>query len=142
MEAIAHIKWDSDVPLELLQARKAFELATKANAMTHTPEIYADAESALDSSNEIALDAPRSRELLDVARRAVALSNEALNISTHRIEAIALEEEIARRREETEALEQRAAEAEVMAREAGELAERARADAESSRARRTSSKAP
>ena len=133
MEAIAHIKWDSDVPLELLQARKAFELATKQDAEAHTPEIYADAESALIKSNEIAMDAPRSRQLLDVARRAVTLSNEALNISTHRIEAIALEEDNARRRAETEALEQRAAEAEVTAREAAELAERARADAERTR---------
>jgi outer membrane protein OmpA-like peptidoglycan-associated protein len=130
MDAVAHIKWDSDVPLELLQARKAFELATKQDAATHTPEIYADAESALVKSNEIAMDAPRSRELLDVARRAVALSNEALNISAHRVEAIELEQEIARRREETAALEQRAAEAEVTAREARELAERAREDAE------------
>jgi outer membrane protein OmpA-like peptidoglycan-associated protein len=133
MEAIAHIKWDSDVPLELLQARKAFELATKQDAEAHTPEIYADAESALIKSNEIAMDAPRSRQLLDVARRAVTLSNEALNISTHRIEAIALEEDNARRRAETEALEQRATEAEVTAREAAELAERARADAERTR---------
>jgi hypothetical protein len=29
VDGIAHLKWDSDVPLELLQARKAFELATE-----------------------------------------------------------------------------------------------------------------
>ncbi len=99
MDAISHIKWDSKVPLELLQARKAFELATRNDSETHVPEIYADAGKALDSANQIAAHSPRSRELLDSARRAVALSNEAINISLHRIEAMELEAAVARQRE-------------------------------------------
>lgn len=134
MDAIAHIRWDSKVPLELLQARKAFELATRQDAETHAAQIYADAARALDNSNKIAAVSPRSRDLLDSARRAVALSNEALNIAVHRVEAIELERQIAERREETAALERRAAEAETTAQEARRLAEQARAEAEGIRA--------
>jgi outer membrane protein OmpA-like peptidoglycan-associated protein len=136
MEAVAHIKWDSDVPLELLQARKAFELATRNESEVHAPEIYSEARKALDSANEIAASSPRSRELLDSARRAVALSTEAINISLHRIEAMELEAAVAAQRQETADLERRAAEAEVTAREAQALSERVRAEAEAMRAER------
>jgi outer membrane protein OmpA-like peptidoglycan-associated protein len=136
MDAISHIKWDSKVPLELLQARKAFELATRNDSEAHAPEIYADARKAMDSANAIAASSPRSRELLDSARRAVALSNEAINISLHRIEAMQLEAAVARQRQETADLERRAAEAEVAAREAQAMSERVRAEAEAMRTER------
>lgn len=130
MDGITHIKWDSDVPLELLQARKALELAERNDAATHAPQIFSEAQQATDSANEFAAISSRSRELLDSARRAVALSNEALNISIHRIEEMEAEQRLARRREETAALEQRAAQAEASAREAERLAAEAAATAE------------
>jgi outer membrane protein OmpA-like peptidoglycan-associated protein len=137
MDAIAHIKWDSKVPLELLQARKAFELATRHEAADHAAQIHGEAEAALATANKIAASAPKSRDLLDSARRAVALSNEALNISMHRLEAMELERQLAQRREETAALERRAAEAEAavaaaerLTAEASDQAERARAERE------------
>ncbi|MCP3980092.1 MAG: OmpA family protein [bacterium] len=123
MDAIAHLKWDSDVPLELLQARKAHELARKNDAEKHAAQIFSEADDALNGANEIATSAPKSRELLDQARLAVALSNEALNISLHRIEAIEVERKLAERRAETEALERRAAEAEAASVAAQQLAE-------------------
>ena len=52
----------------------------------------------------------------------MALSNEALNIAFHRIEALELERQLAARRAETEALERRAAEAEALAVEAETMA--------------------
>jgi len=136
MDGISHLKWDSDVPLELLQARKAFELATNVEAKTHAAQIYAEAGEALSRSNTLARGSGGGRELLDASRRAVALSNEALNISMHRIEAIRVEEELQRRREETAALESRAAEAESAAVEARRLTEQAHEEARLARAER------
>ena len=133
MDGIAHIKWDSKVPLELLQARKAFELAGRHDAAEHAVQIYREAELEVKRSNLIALSAPKSRELLDSARRAVALSNEALNISLRRIEAIELERALAQRRQETETLERRAAEAEAAVERAQRMTSKVMAAAESAR---------
>jgi outer membrane protein OmpA-like peptidoglycan-associated protein len=130
MDAIGHIKWDSRVPIELLQARKAYELAGRLDADKHAKRVYIEAGAMLKSANETAASAPKSRELLDYSRRAVALSTEALNISMHRIEALELERQIAERRAETEALERRAAEAEAAEVEARRLAEEVRAEKE------------
>jgi outer membrane protein OmpA-like peptidoglycan-associated protein len=136
MDGISHLKWDSDVPLELLQARKAFDLARDIGAETHAAQIYGEAAEALSHANAIVRQTRSGRELLDASRRAVALSNEALNISTHRIEAIRVEEELALRREETAALERRAAEAEQASRQAQRLTEQAREEARLARAER------
>ncbi|NIM01858.1 MAG: OmpA family protein [Acidobacteria bacterium] len=136
MDGISHLKWDSDVPLELLQARKAFDLAVEIGAQTHAAQIYGEAAEALSHANAIARQTSRGRELLDASRRAVALSNEALNISHHRLEAIRVEEELARRREETAALERRAAEAENAVAKAQRLTEQAREEARLARAER------
>jgi outer membrane protein OmpA-like peptidoglycan-associated protein len=136
MDGISHLKWDSDVPLELLQARKAFDLARGIDAETHAAQIYAEAAEALSHANAIARGSSRGRELLDASRRAVALSNEALNISSHRIEAIRVEQELTRRREETAALERRAAEAEEAVTQAERLTEQAREEAHLARAER------
>jgi len=130
MDGIAHIKWDSKVPIELLQARKAIELAERNDAHKHAKQVYIEARAMLKHANTTAADAPKSRELLDFSRRAVALSNEALNISLKRIEANELEQQIAKRRAETKALERRAAKAEEDAEQARVLADEARRMAE------------
>jgi len=134
MDSIANIRWEAEVPIELLQARKAFELATRHDAPLHAAKIHAEAKRELKAANHIALSTTRGRELLDASRRAVALSNEAINISLHRIEAIELERQAAARREETEALEQRAGDAEAAANEAQLRAARVREEAEKARA--------
>lgn len=136
VSGISHLKWDSDVPLELLQARKAFELATEIEAGKHASQVYTEAEEALAKANDIASTTTKGRELVDASRRAVALSNEALNMTAHRLEALRVEAELAARRAETEALEQRAAEAETAAAEAERLTERAQEEALLARAER------
>ena len=128
MDAISHLKWDSKVPLELLQARKAYELAGRVDAQDHATKAYAEAGRELSLANRIATSAPKSTELLDSARRSVALSNEAMNISMNRLQALEDERKLAERRAETEALERRAAEAEAAAVEARVLAEEVRAE--------------
>ena len=118
MSDISRIRWDSKIPLELLQARKAYELAGRHEARTHAPRAYSEAGTALKIADEIAEQAPGKRELRDFARRAVALSNEAISMSMHRIEAIELEGQIDRHRAETARLERRAQEAEATAQRA------------------------
>jgi len=136
VNGISHLKWDSDVPLELLQARKAFELATEVEANKHAAAVYVEAETALTKANAIAGRTSGGRELVDAARRAVALSSEALNMTSRRLEAMRVEAELAARRAETAALEQRAAEAEVAAARAAALTEQAREDARLARVER------
>ena len=129
-DGIAHLLWDSKVPLELLQARKAYELATRVDSKQHAAKQYREAGAFLASANRMAKQSPKNRELLDLARRSVTLSNEALNRSMQRIEAIESEKKLAARRAETAALEQRAAEAEAAAETARLLAEEVRAERE------------
>ncbi len=118
MSDISRIRWDSKIPLELLQARKAYELAGRHQAATHAARAYSEAGAALKKANELAEQVPGKRELRDFARRAVALSNEAISMSMHRIEAIELEGQIDRHRAETARLERRAQEAEATAQRA------------------------
>jgi outer membrane protein OmpA-like peptidoglycan-associated protein len=134
MDGIAHIIWDSKVPLELLQARKAYELAQRADAATHASQVFKEAGNAMRGANVTATSAPKSRELVDLSRRAVALSNEALNISMHRRESIELERQIAKRRAETKELERRAFKAEAAAEAARRMTDEARAEQERTRA--------
>ena len=138
MDAIGHIKWDSKVPIELLQARKAHELAERNDARKHAGKVFYDAGAMLRAANGTAVSAPKSRELLDYSRRAVALSNEALNISLQRIESIELERRLVERRAETEALERRAAEAEAAAERVRAETERTIAETAALREERTS----
>ncbi len=125
MDGIAHIIWDSKVPIELLQARKAFEIAERSDAATYAPQIFAEARTAIEFADSLAAMSAKSKELPDGARRAVALSNQALNISLQRIEEIRAEEELEQRRQETAALEARALEAENAARQAEEATRQA-----------------
>jgi outer membrane protein OmpA-like peptidoglycan-associated protein len=130
LESITSIAWDSTTPLPLLQARKAYELATEHGAATHANQFYHEAEAALKEANELERKSQKGRKLIDAARRSVALSNEAINIAIRRKEGIEIEKRIAVRRAEMEALEQRAAEAEASAQHAEETVVAARLDME------------
>ena len=130
MNSITNIAWDSTIPLPLLQARKAFQLATEYDASVHANQIYNEADDALVEANDLERKSPRSRKLIDAARRSVAMSNEAINITLRRKEGIEIEKEIAARRAEMDALTQRAADAETAARKADEAVTVSRAEAE------------
>ncbi len=134
MSDISRIRWDSKIPLELLQARKAYELAGRHQAATHAARAYSEAGTALKMADDIAQQAPGKRELRDFARRAVALSNEAISMSMHRMDAIELEDQIDERRGETARLEQRAAEAEATAERARRAADEVAREADRIRA--------
>jgi len=124
LDSIVNIAWDSDEPLELIQAEKAYELAQRIDAENHAPDLFFQATTTLEQAKALAGAGRKRKTSADYALRSVALSNDAIGISERKIEAAELEAEIAARRAEMEALEARATEAETMLTEAeGMLAE-------------------
>jgi outer membrane protein OmpA-like peptidoglycan-associated protein len=128
LDGIADIRWDTSEPLDLLQARKVHELATRLGAARHATQAFQEAGEALAEAESIAADSPSSRRMIDQARRSVALSNVAINIALRRKESEDLEQQIAERRLEMAVMEQRARQAEVEARQAQTLGEELRAE--------------
>jgi len=118
LDSIVNISWDSDEPLELIQAEKAYELAQRIGAENHAPDLFFQATTTLEQAKSLAGAGRKRKTSADFALRSVALSNDAIGISERKIEAAELEAEIAARRAEMEALETRAFEAETMLTEA------------------------
>ena len=118
MDDISPIAWDSSVPLVLLQARKALEVAKRYEAEQYAAGFFAEARGSLDNAEALYAKSPKSDKFFDAARRSVALGNEAINISRAHIESLQIEADLARRRSEMAEVEARAKEAEAQAREA------------------------
>jgi outer membrane protein OmpA-like peptidoglycan-associated protein len=112
LDSIVNVAWDSDEPLELIQAEKAFEIAGRIDADRYAPDLYFQATTTLEQAKALAGAGRKRKTSADYALRSVALSNDAIGVSERKIEAEKLETEIAARRAEMEALEARAAEAE------------------------------
>jgi len=112
LDSIINVAWDSDEPLELIQAEKAYELAGRIGAEVHAPGLYSQADTTLAQARSLAGAGRKRKASADYALRSVALSNDAIGISERKIEAAALEAEIAARRAEMDELEARAVEAE------------------------------
>lgn len=117
LQSISMVALDSKVSLDLMQAEKAFELAERHGAKEYAPVLHRDAYVALGQARNFA-QVSRSRDLIDYARRSVAHSNDAIRQCVRHKQAEALAAEIARRKAEMEALENRAREAENMAQKA------------------------
>lgn len=114
LDSIVNVAWDSDEPLELIQAEKAYEFAGRIGAESYAPDIFSQATIALEQARNLAGSGRKRKTSADFALRSVALSNDAIGISERKIEAAALETEIASRRAEMEALEERARQAETL----------------------------
>lgn len=124
LDSIVNIAWDSDQPLELIQAEKAYEIAERIDADDYAPDLYFQATTTLEQAKALAGSGRKRKASADFALRSVALSNDAIGISERKKESDKLEAEIAARRAEMEALETRASEAETKLDEAeGMLAE-------------------
>jgi len=115
MESIANIAWDSDRPLDLMQAEKAFELAERQDAKKYATQVFNEAEFALAQAKAYAGTRSRTKEILDTSRRVVSLSSEAIQMTVRRKEREEIERQIEERRREMESLESRAHEAEQSA---------------------------
>lgn len=136
LDSIVNIAWDSDQPLELIQAEKAHEIAIRVGAEEYAPDIFLQATTALEQASALAGAGRKRKTSADYALRSVALSNDAIGISERRIEAAELEAEISARRAEMEALEARAVEAEAAAAAAEDLLADAAAQTEALSAER------
>jgi len=115
LNSIVNIAWDSDQPLELIQAEKAHEIAIRVGAETFAPDIFFQATTTLEQASALAGAGRKRKTSADYAVRSVALSNDAIGISERKREAAEIEAEIAARRAEIESLEARALEAEASA---------------------------
>lgn len=136
LDSIVNVAWDSDQPLELIQAEKAYEIAGRIDADEYAPDLYFQATTTLEQAKALAGAGRKRKTSADYALRSVALSNDAIGISERKIEAAALEAEIAARRAEMEALEGRALEAESSTAAAEELLVAATAETEALSAER------
>ena len=82
------------------------------------------ARTSLVNANALYEKSPKSDKFFDAARRSVALSNEAINISKAHLESVTLEVDLPRRRAEMAEVEAQAQKAEARADAAREKAEK------------------
>jgi outer membrane protein OmpA-like peptidoglycan-associated protein len=113
-ESVATVPWDKSKELDLRQAEKAYELAVDADAEEYAPTQLRRAYTALMQARNFS-GAKKQKAAVDYSRRSIAHTAEALQVTSRKKEAEAVEEEIARRKAEMEALSERAAEAESSA---------------------------
>jgi outer membrane protein OmpA-like peptidoglycan-associated protein len=138
--SVANVIWDHSEPLDLRQAEKAYELAVKAGAEEYAASQLLRSKTILAQARNFS-GAKRSKAAIDYSRRSLALSAEALQVTTQRKEAEAVETEIARRKAEMEALTARAGEAEASAAAAAVALEEANRAIEEVRRSRTEAEA-
>ncbi len=104
-----------ETPPDLLQARKAYELADREGGADYAAELMNEAKVTLAQATNLATSSSHRKEMVDFSRRTVALASEAIRTTERKKEAERLEALIAARRAEMEALETQAAEAEQKA---------------------------
>jgi len=116
------------LPAELLEARRIHALAARFEAPAHAADLYKEAGDALQSAEAVAQRSPRSSQVLEAARRATAMDNEAIQLARRRREALDLERQIAAQRVEMEQLQRRAGQAQMQAEQARRDLETVQAD--------------
>ncbi len=134
LDSIAMVAYDSSVPPELLQARKAHELAERLGAAELAENFYADATTALNQANNYATKNPRSKNTFDFARRSIQASNEAIRTSTAILAERKAAEEAAARKAKLDQLSSDATQAQAAATQAQAEARQAQEAAESAMA--------
>jgi outer membrane protein OmpA-like peptidoglycan-associated protein len=112
--SVAKVIWDRGEPLDLRQAEKAYELAVAAGAEAYAPSQLRRAKTTLAQAQGFATG-HKDKSMVDYSRRSLALSAEALQVTTRQKETEAIEAEIARRTAKMDALTARAGEAEASA---------------------------
>jgi outer membrane protein OmpA-like peptidoglycan-associated protein len=110
--SVARVIWDKGQPLDLQQAEKVYQLAVAAGAEKYAPSVLRRAYLTLVQGRNLTAG-KQTKAATDYCGRSVALSAEALQVTTRSKEAEAVEAEIARRTAEMDALTARASEAEA-----------------------------
>ncbi len=122
LESIGDVAWDSDFPLDLKQAERVYEFGKRQDAPDYASDLMRQASTALAQARNLA---SKDKHRIDYSRRSIDLTSDAIEITLRRKEAEELEQQIALRRAEMEALETRAREAEERSRAAAEALEEA-----------------
>jgi outer membrane protein OmpA-like peptidoglycan-associated protein len=108
---INDLQWDSKQSLLLLQAKKAYEMATRYEARTYAGAAYSMAGTELEAAEEAKSG---SKQLDNSARNAVQLANTAINISIRKMAAQEIAALISMRQSQLDASEERSETAEMM----------------------------
>jgi outer membrane protein OmpA-like peptidoglycan-associated protein len=132
LDSISMVAYDSTTPPELLQARKAHELAERLGAAELAAKFFSDATTALNQAENYARDNPRSKSTFDYARRSIQASNEAIRTTAHVLAEEKAAAEEAARRAELDKLSSDAAQAQSTAQQAMAELERQRAEMDAS----------
>jgi len=130
LDSISMVAYDSSIPPELLQARKAHELAGRLGAAELAGTFFSDATAALSQANQFAQDNPKSKNTFDFARRSIQASNEAIRKTTTTLAERKAAEEAAARKAELDKLSSDANQAQAEANQAQAEAARAQAAAQ------------
>ncbi len=133
-ETLATARYDSEAPLDILQAERVYEIAGRLGAGQYARDIYQQADTRLQQARQMSKSSGAKKGTQEFARRSVANSNDAIQISVRRQQAAELEEAINQQLAEMAEMEERAAAAEADARLTREEASRAEAAVRASRA--------
>ncbi|MFZ0427257.1 MAG: OmpA family protein [Acidobacteriota bacterium] len=112
VDSVADIRYDGKKPLDLIQAERVIDIARRLEAPKYAPQLFSQAQLELvqaTNSYERKVRGGAQR----FARSSVASSNEAIRLTQRRIQMEQLEQQIAQRQQETQALEERANQAEA-----------------------------
>ncbi len=134
LETLATARYESKAPLDILQAERVYEIAGRLGARQYAEEIYQQADIRLQQAKQMSKSSRSKKGTQEFARKSVAASNDAIQISLRRQEAAELEEAINKQLAEMAQMKKRAAAAEADARRTREEANRAEAAVRSSRA--------
>ena len=111
---INELQWDSKRSLLLLQAQKAYEMATRYEARTYAGAAYSMAGSELKAAEEAAAKRSGGKQLDNSARNAVQLCNTAINIAIRKMAAEEIATLITMRQAQLDAADERSETAEMM----------------------------
>ena len=131
---LATARYDSESPLDILQAERVYEIAGRLGARQYAEEIYQQADIRLQQARQMARSSRSKKGTQEFARKSVAASNDAIQIALRRKEAAELEEAINQQLAEMAQMKKRAAVAEADARRTRQEADRAEATVRASRA--------
>ena len=134
LETLATARYESKAPLDILQAERVYAIAGRLGARQYAEEIYQQADIRLQQAKQMSKSSRSKKGTQEFARKSVAASNDAIQISLRRQEAAELEEAINKQLAEMAQMKKRAAAAEADARRTREEANRAEAAVRSSRA--------
>lgn len=113
VENITDYRYSGSMPLDVLQAKRTYELAQQMGVERFAAETLVEAQVALGQATNLAAKSSLSREMVDYARRSVTLSSQAMRKTAQTLEQQRLDAEARARQTELDQLADRATGAEA-----------------------------